>query len=143
MGWWLEAIAVGASVANKFAVIAPTSHHRQWSGASFKISDEERRFPSHQVEDQKSKVSGLAPHFLYRRGKLKWPLETHAWDSARHTKRLGLFSIQAMQRPTHCEWGPSPYIQNIDPPSVVRQQGGQVVKPTISRRMRGPCSSTK
>jgi hypothetical protein len=64
----LAAIAVGAPTARTFAVISPTSHHRQWSGASFKINDEERQFLSQLTEDQKCKVSDSAPHYLYRRG---------------------------------------------------------------------------
>jgi hypothetical protein len=33
---------VGAPAARMFVMISPTSHHRQWSRASFKISGEER-----------------------------------------------------------------------------------------------------
>jgi hypothetical protein len=58
---------VGASATWTFAMISPTSHHGQWSEASFKISCEERRFPSQLAKDQKIKVSGSAPHFLYHR----------------------------------------------------------------------------
>jgi hypothetical protein len=33
----------GAPATRMFATISPTSYHRQWSGACFKISGEERR----------------------------------------------------------------------------------------------------
>jgi hypothetical protein len=59
-------------------VISPTSHHGQSGGASFKINGEERSFLSQLAEDQKSKVSSLAPRYLYFRGKPKRPFETHA-----------------------------------------------------------------
>jgi hypothetical protein len=39
-------IAVVTLAAGTFAVISPTRHHGQWSGASFKISGEERQFLS-------------------------------------------------------------------------------------------------
>jgi hypothetical protein len=136
-------IAVGAPAASTFAVISPTSHHGQWCVATFKINGEERQFLSQLAEDQKSKVSASAPRYLYRWGKPKWPFGTHAWDSAQRTKRLGHFTIQAAQHPTHYEWGLNPHVHNVDPPSVVRQKGRRVVTPTISRRMCGPCSSMK
>jgi hypothetical protein len=100
-----------------------TSHHGQWGGVSFKISGEEMRFLSQLTEDQKSKVSGLTPRYLYRRGKMKRPFGTHIRDSAWRARRLGLFTIQSTQRPTHYEWGPSPHINNVYPPGVARQQG--------------------
>jgi hypothetical protein len=46
-------------------MVTPTSHHGQWSGASFKINGEERRFMFQLAEDQKSKLSGSTPHYLY------------------------------------------------------------------------------
>jgi hypothetical protein len=38
---------------------------------TFKISGREKPFLSQLAEDQKSKVSGLTPRYLYRKGKLK------------------------------------------------------------------------
>jgi hypothetical protein len=93
--------------------------------------------------DQKSKVSGSTPLYLYRKGKPKRSFKTHARDSAWCTGRLSLLTVQATQCPTHCEWGPSPHINNIDPPSVVRQQGRRSVMPTISRRRCRLRSSTE
>jgi hypothetical protein len=114
MGWRLAAIEAGAPTAGTFTVISPTSHHEQSSGVTFKINGEERRFISQLAKDQKSKVSGSTPRYLYHRGKLKWPFRTHAWDKARCTKRLSLFAIQATQRPTHCKWGLSLHVHNVD-----------------------------
>jgi hypothetical protein len=94
-------------------------------------------------KDQKCKVSGLAPSYLYRKEKLKWSFRTHARDIACCTGCLGLFAAQATQRHTHCKWGPNPHGHNINPPSAVRQQGRRAIMPTISRRMRGLCSSMK
>jgi hypothetical protein len=71
MGWRLAAIAVGTPTASTFTVISPTRHHGQQSGVSFKIRGEERLFLSQLTEDQKSKMSGLAPCYLYHRGKPK------------------------------------------------------------------------
>jgi hypothetical protein len=99
----LAVIMVGVPVARTFTVISPTSYHGQWSGASFKISGVERQFLYQLVEDQKSKVSGSAPRYLYRRGKPKWSFKTHAWDSVRHARRLNPFATLAVQRPTHYE----------------------------------------
>jgi hypothetical protein len=42
MGQRLAVITVGAPATMTLAVISPTSHRGQWSGASFKINDEER-----------------------------------------------------------------------------------------------------
>jgi hypothetical protein len=50
--------------------------------------------------DQKSRVSGSTPRYLYHRGKLNQWFRTHAWDSAWCARHLGLFTIQAVQRPT-------------------------------------------
>jgi hypothetical protein len=36
------AIVAGAPATRMLAMVSPTSHHGQWSGASFKISGEER-----------------------------------------------------------------------------------------------------
>jgi hypothetical protein len=83
---------VGALTARAFAVISPSSHHRQWSGAIFKISGELSRFLSQLNEDQKSKVRGLAPHYFYHRGKLKRPFGTHAQDSSLHARHLDPFT---------------------------------------------------
>jgi hypothetical protein len=58
-------------------MISLTTHHGQWSRASFKISGKERRFLSQLTEDRKSKVSGSAPHYLYRKGKLNRSFKTH------------------------------------------------------------------
>jgi hypothetical protein len=60
MGQQLAMIMVGAPTARTFVMISLTSHHRKWSGATFKISGEERRFLSQITEDQKSKVSNSA-----------------------------------------------------------------------------------
>jgi hypothetical protein len=54
-------------------MISPTSHRGQWSRVSFKIIGGERRFLSQLTEDQKNKVSGLTPRYLYNRGKPKRP----------------------------------------------------------------------
>jgi hypothetical protein len=92
-------------------VVSPTSHHRQWSRASFKISGDEWQFLSQHSEDRKSNVSGSAPRRLFG---------THTRDNARHARCTCLFAIQAVQYPTHCEWGSSPHINNIDPLGVAR-----------------------
>jgi hypothetical protein len=54
---------MGAPAARTIDVIFFTSHHGQWSGASFKISGEERQFPSQLTEDQKSKLSDSTPRY--------------------------------------------------------------------------------
>jgi hypothetical protein len=99
MGRRLEAIMAGTPTASTFVVVSPTIHHGQWSGVSFKINGEERQLLSQLAKDQKSKISGLAPRYLYHRGKPKRPFETHAWDSARYTKCLSSFAIQAARHP--------------------------------------------
>jgi hypothetical protein len=43
-GWRLAAIAVGTQAASMFTVISPARHHRQRSGASFKINGEKGDF---------------------------------------------------------------------------------------------------
>jgi hypothetical protein len=63
----LVAIAEGAPITRMFDMISPTSHHEQWGRASFKINGKERRFLAQLAEDQKSKVSDLAPRHLYHR----------------------------------------------------------------------------
>jgi hypothetical protein len=133
-------IMVGAPITGTFAMVSPTSHHGRRSKASFKIGGGERQFPSQLTEDQKSKVSSLTPHCLYHRGKLKHPFGTHAWDNARCPRCFRFFAIQTAQRPTHCEWGSNPHVNNVDPPGVVRQQGRWA---TNSCGVCGPCSSTK
>jgi hypothetical protein len=70
-GQRLAAIMAGAPAGRTYAVVTPISHHGQWSGGSFKISGEERRFLSKLAEDRKRKVSGSAPRYLYHREKLK------------------------------------------------------------------------
>jgi hypothetical protein len=112
----LAVMAAGTPATGTFTMVSPTSHHGQWSRASFKIGGEERQFPSQLTQDQKSKVSGLAPRYLYHRGKLKRPFRTHAWDNARCVVCLGLFAIQTAQHPTCCKWGLNPHVNNIDPP---------------------------
>jgi hypothetical protein len=114
----LAAIAAGTPASSTFAMISPTRHHGQRSGVSFKISGEERRLLSQLIKDQKSKMSGSAPRYLYHRGKLKRPSGTDVRDSARCTKHLSLFSIQAAQCPTHYKYGMSPHVHNVDPPSA-------------------------
>jgi hypothetical protein len=61
------AIVAGAPTAVTFIVVSPTSQHGQRSRASFKVGGEERRFLSQVDEDQKSKVSGSVPRYLYLR----------------------------------------------------------------------------
>jgi hypothetical protein len=78
-----------------------------------------------------SKVSGLAHCYLYRTGKLKWSFGTYARDTAQCARHLNPFATQATQPPTDCEWGPSPHVNNVDPPGVVRQQGRRAITPTI------------
>jgi hypothetical protein len=123
MGRRLVAIVIGAHAVRAFAVISPTSHHGVWGGASFKINGKKRQFLSQLTKEQTSKASGLAPHYLYRRGKPKQPFGTHAQDSARCARSLGFFATEATQCLTHCEWGLSPHVNNIDPLSMVRQRG--------------------
>jgi hypothetical protein len=137
------AIAVRSPVARTFALISPTSHHGQWSRASFKSCGEERWFLSQLAKDQKSKLSSSAPHSLYHRGKQKRPFGTHGRDSAQRARHLGLFAIQAAQHPTHSEWGLSPHVSNVDLPGVARQQGRRAITPTILGRVCGLCSSTE
>jgi hypothetical protein len=105
------------------AIVTLTSHLKEQSRASFRINGEERRFPSQLAEDQKNKVSGSTPRCLYRRGEPKWPFESHVWDSEWHAWSLDFFTIQVVQRPVHCEWGPSPHVNNVNPTGVARQQG--------------------
>jgi hypothetical protein len=62
---------MGAPAVRTFAMISPTSHHKQWSEVSFEINGEERQFLSSLTGDQKSMVSGLGPRYLYCRGKPK------------------------------------------------------------------------
>jgi hypothetical protein len=69
------------------------------------------------------KVGGSAPRYLHCRRKPKRRLKTRTQDNARCARRLSLFTVQNMQTPTHCEWGSSPYDNNIDAPGMVRQQG--------------------
>jgi hypothetical protein len=84
-------------------------------------------FSSQLNEDEKSKVSSSTPHYLYHRGKPKRQLGTHTLDSARRARYLNFFTVQTVQCPTHCEWGPSPYDNNIISHNVVRQQGRQCI----------------
>jgi hypothetical protein len=133
-------IVVGAPAVGMFAMVSPTSHDGRWSRASFKIGGKERQFPSHLAEDEKSKVSDLAPYCLNHRGKLKRSFRTHTRDNARCTRRLSFFTIQTVQRPTRCEWGSNPHVKNVDPPGMVRQQG---TRATTSRGVCGLCSSMK
>jgi hypothetical protein len=71
-------------------------------------------------------VSSSTPCYLNLREKLKRPFGTHARDSAWYARRLNLFAIQAIQLPTHSAYGPSPHINNADPPSMARHQGRKV-----------------
>jgi hypothetical protein len=48
-------------------VVSPASHHGWRSGASFKISDKERRFISQLAEERKRKASCSAPRYLCHR----------------------------------------------------------------------------
>jgi hypothetical protein len=88
-------MAVRSPAARTFALISPTSHHGQCCRVSLKSCGEERWFLSQLSNDQKSKLSSLAPHYLYHRGKPKRSFRTHARDSAQCARRLGLFAIQA------------------------------------------------
>jgi hypothetical protein len=47
MGRWLAAIVVGAPTAMAFDMISLTSHHGQWSRASFKNSEKMIFVPTH------------------------------------------------------------------------------------------------
>jgi hypothetical protein len=89
-------------------MISPTSHCRQWGRMSFKISGKGRQFLSQLIKNRKSKVSGLAPHYLYHRRKPQRQFETHAWDNAWHARCLGFFATQIVQHLTQCEWGTEP-----------------------------------
>jgi hypothetical protein len=140
IGWRLAVITTGAPAIGMFTMVSPTGHHGQQSRESFNISGEERQFSSQLIEDQKSKVSDSAPHYLYHRGKLKLPFRTNAQDNAQHARRLGFFVIQTAQHRTRCERGSNPHVNNVDQPGVARQQGRQA---TTSRGVHGPCSSTK
>jgi hypothetical protein len=127
---------MGAPTARAFVVISLTSHHE--------LQDQRKDdFCPNSQKDQKSKVSGSTPSYLHRKGKPKRSFETHAQDIVRRTRRLDLFAVQAAQRPTHYKWGPNPHDHNVDPPSMVRQQGRRAVTPTILSRMCGLCSSRK
>jgi hypothetical protein len=126
---WLAVIVAGAPTTRTFTAMSPTSHYGQWHRMSFKISSEGRQSLSQHAEDQKSKVSSLTPHYLYHRRKLKLQFITHTRDNVWRARHFGLFAIQAMQRPTHCEWGPNPYDNDIDPPNKVRQQGRRPIMP--------------
>jgi hypothetical protein len=64
-------------------------------------------------------------------------------DRAWHAKRIGLFAIQATQHPTHCEWGPSPLVNNIDPPGTAGQLGMRAITPTTLKRACDPRSMVK
>jgi hypothetical protein len=75
---------------------------------SFRIRGEGRQFLSQLIEDRKSKVSGLTPHYSYYRRKPKRQFGTHTRDNAWHARRLGFFATQTMQCPTQCEWGTEP-----------------------------------
>jgi hypothetical protein len=108
MGRRLVAIVIGAHVVRAFAVISPTSHHGVWGGASFKINGKKRQFLSQLTKEQKSKASGLAPHYLYRRGKPKQPFGTHARDSARCARSLGFFCHQSHAMPHSLRVGTEP-----------------------------------
>jgi hypothetical protein len=46
---------------------------------------------------------------------------------------FGLFAIQAMQHPTHCEWGSGLYDNGNDPPDEVARQGGQSITRTTAK----------
>jgi hypothetical protein len=67
MGWQWAAIMVRAPTTRTLAVVSPTSHHEQWSGVSFKVSGNERRFLSQLIKDRKSKGSTLASRYLHHR----------------------------------------------------------------------------
>jgi hypothetical protein len=120
MVWWLTVIVAGALAVGMFAMVSPTSHHKQRGRASFKIGGEERRFPSQLAKDKKSKVCSSARHCLYHREKLKRPFRTNARDKAWCSRCLGFFAIQTVQRFTCFKWGSNPHINNIDPPGMVR-----------------------
>jgi hypothetical protein len=84
-------------------------------------------------------VGGSAPRYLHRRRKLKRWLSSHARDNAQHARCLGLFTVQIVQCPTHYEWGPSPYDNNIDSPDVARQQGRRSITRTTVKGVRVSC----
>jgi hypothetical protein len=62
-------IAAGTPAVGTSAVIIPLSHRKQWSKVSFRINGEEGKLSSYLAEGPRSKVSGLAPHYLYHRNK--------------------------------------------------------------------------
>jgi hypothetical protein len=57
-------------------------------------------------------------------------VSTNTRDNARRAKRLGLFTTQTVQRPTHYEWRPSPYDNNIGSLDVARQEGRRSIMHT-------------
>jgi hypothetical protein len=140
MEWWLGAIMAGAPTTRMFTVVSPTSHRRQWNRASFKISGEERPFLPQLAGDLKSKVSDSAPCYLYHNEKTKKSFRTHARDSVWCARCLVLFTIQAMECPTHYKWGLCPHVNNIDPPGMAGQQGRRSIMPMTSKGVRGFCS---
>jgi hypothetical protein len=109
---------VGASTTRSLALVSPTNHHGQWSGASFKISGKERRFLSQLAKDRKSKANSLTPHYLYHRGNRSSHLEPMP-GIVRGVLGTLAFSPQS---PTYYEWEPIPHINNINLPGVVRQR---------------------
>jgi hypothetical protein len=95
-------------------------------------------FLSKLAEDQKSKVSGSTPRYLYHRRKPKRSFKTHVWNSVRCARRVDFFAIQVIQHPVHYEWGPGPQVNNVNPTSAARQQGRRA---TTLRGVCGLCSS--
>jgi hypothetical protein len=71
MGRQLADNVEGAPSIRTFAMISPTSHYGQLGRMTCNISGAGRQFLSQLIEDQKRKVSGLTPSYLYRRRKLK------------------------------------------------------------------------
>jgi hypothetical protein len=129
-------ITAGAPASGTSAIITLTSHREQRSRVSFRINGKERRFSSELVEDQKYKVSGSTPRYLYSRGKRKRSFGTHVRDNVWCARHLGLLTILTVQCPTHYEWGPSPRVNNINPTDVVRQQGRWSITPMTLKGVR-------
>jgi hypothetical protein len=115
-------IAVGAPAIGTFAMVSPLAITgdgiRQASRSVVRKGDS---IPT----SQRSKEQGER-------------FDTHARHNARPARSLGLFAVQTVERPTHCEWRPSPYDNNIDSPGVVRQQGRQSIMHTTVKW--GTCS---
>jgi hypothetical protein len=119
-GWQLADIAAWAPAIRMFVMMSPTSHYMQWGRMSFKIRGEGRQFLSQLIKDRKSKVSSLAPGYLYHRRKLKC--------GSKPTPKImrGVLGASAFSPPKPCSapftanGGLSPHINNFNLPGVVR-----------------------